>query len=76
MKQVQNDSKFFNYLEMEKKNQERESNIIQSLVRMGRVRVNEEKKSLRVSRDAVIGIKTWGRIDYLVNHRGWSMVMD
>ena len=44
--------------------------------RDGRVRVNEEKKSLRRSKDAVIGIKTWGRIDFLTNHRGWTLVSD
>ena len=53
-----------------------ENNDVQLLARMGRVGVNEDKKMLRASKNAVIGIKTWGRIDYLVNHRGWSMVMD
>ena len=53
-----------------------ENNDVQLLVRMGRVGVNADKKMLRVSKNAVIGIKTWGKIDYLVNHRGWSMVRD
>ena len=53
-----------------------ESNDVRILVRTGRVKVNEEKKAIRMSKDAVIGIITWGRIDYLVNHRGWSMVRD
>ena len=53
-----------------------ESNDVQILVRTGRVRVNEEKKTLRVLKDAVIGIKTWGRIDFLCNHKKWKMVAD
>ena len=53
-----------------------ENNDVQLLARMGRVGVNEDKKMHRASKNAVIGIKTWGKIDYLVNHRGWSMVRD
>lgn len=53
-----------------------ENNDVQLLARMGRVGVNEDKKMFRASKNAVIGIKTWGKIDYLVNHRGWSMVRD
>jgi len=53
-----------------------EVNDVRILAREGRVRVNEEKKSLRRSKDAVIGIKTWGRIDFLTNHRGWTLVSD
>ena len=53
-----------------------ENNDVQLLARMGRVGVNVDKKMLRASKNAVIGIKTWGKIDYLVNHRGWSMVRD
>ena len=50
---------------MEKRNQKKESNYVGILARMGRVGVNADKKMLRVSKNAVIGIKTWGRIDYL-----------
>mgnify|MGYP007032379129 FL=1 len=53
-----------------------ENNDVQLLARMGRVEANADKKMLRASKNAVIGIKTWGKIDYLVNHRGWSMVRD
>ena len=53
-----------------------ENNDVQLLARMGRVGVNEDMKMLRASKNAVIGIKTLGKIDYLVNHRGWSMVRD
>ena len=44
------------------------------LDRTGRVSVDEEKKMLRMSKDAVIGIKAWGRIDFLTNHQGWTLV--
>ena len=37
-----------------------ENNDVQSLARNGRVGVNADKKMLRVSKNAVIGIKTWG----------------
>ena len=53
-----------------------ESNDVDILIRVGRVKVNEEKKKLRVSKDALIGIRTWGRIDFLTNHRGWTLVTD
>ena len=53
-----------------------EGDDVRALARAGRVKVNEEKKTLRMSKDAVIGIRTWGRIDFLTNHRGWSLVKD
>ena len=53
-----------------------EGRDVELLARSGRVRVNEEKKTLRVSKDAGIGIRTWGRIDFLTNHRGWTLVSD
>lgn len=53
-----------------------ENNDVRILARMGRVSVNEEKKTIRMAKDAMIGIKTWGRIDYLCNYKGWKIVMD
>ena len=53
-----------------------EGDDVKILARVGRVKVNEEKETLRMSKGAVIGIKTWGRIDFLTNHRGWSLVKD
>ena len=53
-----------------------EGDDVRILALAGRVRVNEEKKTLRMSKDAVVGIRTWGRIDFLTNHRGWSLVKD
>ena len=53
-----------------------EGNDVEILARVGRVRVKEETKTLRMSKDAVIGIRTWGRIDFLTNHRGWTLVSE
>ena len=53
-----------------------ESNDVRILARDGRVRVNEEKMTIRVPKNAVVGIKTWGRIDFLTNHRGWTLVSE
>lgn len=53
-----------------------EGDDVKILARVGRVKVNEEKETLRMSKGAVIGIKTWGRIDFLTNHRGWSLVTE
>ena len=44
------------------------------LDRTGRVGVDKGNKTLRMSKGAVIGIKTWGRIDFLTNHQGWTLV--
>lgn len=35
------------------------------------VRVDNYNKTLQAPKSAIIGIKTWGRIDYLVNYCGW-----
>ena len=50
-----------------------ESNDLKILAR-GKVKVNEKRKMLRMSRGAVAGLKTRGRIDFLTNHRGWTLV--
>jgi hypothetical protein len=57
---------------MEERHQE--SNDIKFLARMGKVRINEEEKTIRMPKGAVKGIKTWGRIDFLCNHRGWTLI--
>ena len=51
-----------------------EGSDVRILARTGRVRVDERMKSLRMSKDALVGIRTWGRIDFLTNHRGWTLV--
>ena len=53
-----------------------ESDDVRILARIGRVKVNEGKKTLRMSKGAFIGIRTWGRIDFLTNHRGWTLVTE
>jgi hypothetical protein len=40
-----------------------EGSDMRILARTGRVRVDERMKSLRMSKDALVGIRTWGRID-------------
>ena len=59
---------------MAKKHVEGDDVII--LTRTGRVKVNEKKKTLCMSRNAVVGIRTWGRIDFLTNYRGWILVSE
>ena len=51
-----------------------EGNDVRILARTGRVRVDEKLKKLRMSKDALVGIRTWGRIDFLANHCGWTLV--
>ena len=51
-----------------------EGSDMRILARTGRVQVDERMKSLRMSKDALVGIRTWGRIDFLTNHRGWTLV--
>lgn len=37
-------------------------------------KINYSNKTIQASKTAVIGIRTWGRIDYLVNHCGWFFI--
>lgn len=32
--------------------------------------------TIRANRNATIGIRTWGRIDFLTRHRGWIFLWD
>ena len=57
---------------MSKKHEE--GNDVRILSRSGRIRVEEGTKRLRMAKDALVGIRTWGRIDFLTNHRGWTLV--
>ena len=59
---------------MSKKHEEDKD--VKILARVGRVRVDEKKKMLRMSKGAVVGIRTWGRIDFLTNYCGWTLVSD
>ena len=60
---------------MKKKKMHVESNDLTILARGGQVKADAGRKVLRMSKGAVAGLKTWGRIDFLTHHRGWSLVM-
>lgn len=53
-----------------------ESNDVDILIRVGRVKVNKEKKVLRMSKGTDVGIRTWGRIDFLTHYRGWALITE
>lgn len=39
-------------------------------------RIDYPYKTIKAAKSATIGIRSWGRIDYLCNHRGWVFVWD
>uniref|UniRef100_A0AAU8MH29 Uncharacterized protein n=1 Tax=Geladintestivirus 5 TaxID=3233137 RepID=A0AAU8MH29_9CAUD len=39
-------------------------------------KVNSFDKTLRVSKNAIIGIHMWGRIDFLTHYCGWTFIWD
>lgn len=41
-----------------------------------KVKVNYSNKTLQVSKETNLGIRTLGRIDYLCNHCGWTLYWD
>lgn len=36
--------------------------------------VNSGTKTIQAPKSAIIGIKTWGRIDFLVHHKGYHFI--
>lgn len=40
------------------------------------LRVDTHNKVIKASKDTVVGIRLWGRIDYLTKHRGWFFIWD
>lgn len=40
------------------------------------VGVDDVNRTLYVSKKSVVGIKAWGRIDFLVRYNGWKLVLD
>lgn len=56
---------------MVKKHEEKKA--LKSFSRVGEVKASSSK-SLRVSKGAIVGIKMWGKIDYLTHYRGWTLV--
>lgn len=52
-----------------------ESKDVQALARLGLIKGDGiATNTISAPKDACIGNKTWGRIDFLVNHRGWHFV--
>ena len=39
-----------------------------------KVKVDFSNKTLQAPKSAIIGIRTWGRIDYLCNYCGWTFI--
>lgn len=48
-----------------------EDKAVKSITRVSKV--NALAKTLQVSKGAVIGIKTWGKIDFLTHYCGWTL---
>ena len=55
-----------------KKEPIREDLTLESLARKN-VRIDSRVKSLALKSAEVLGIGSWGRIDFLVNYRGYSI---
>ena len=51
-----------------------ENSDLRSFGRIGNV--NVVTRSLSASKDVIIGIRMWGKIDYLVNYCGYHFVWD
>ena len=49
-----------------------ENKCLRSFKRIGRVDMYD--KTLQASKNAVIGIHLWGKIDYLIHYCGWHFV--
>ena len=42
---------------------------------IGRIaKIDYSNKTIQAPKSATIGIRNWGRIDYLVNHCGWYFI--
>ena len=59
---------------MKKKVMHVESKDLEILARTGKVKADAGRKVLHLSKGLVVGLKTWGRIDFLTHHRGWVLV--
>ena len=51
-----------------------ENKCLRSFKRIGRVDMYD--KTLQASKNAVIGIHLWGKIDYLTKYCGWHFIWD
>lgn len=51
-----------------------ENKDLKSFSRIGKVSPGD--KTLRASKNAIIGIHMWGKIDYLTKYCGWHLIWD
>ncbi len=51
-----------------------ENKCLRSFGKVGRVDLSNH--TLKASRSAVIGIKMWGKIDYLTHYKGWHFIWE
>lgn len=51
-----------------------ENKDLRSFGKIGRVDI--VSKTLKASKDRLIGIKMWGKIDYLTHYCGWVFIYD
>ena len=48
-----------------------ESGALKSFARVGKI--DAHSKTLTLPKGASVGIKTWGKIDFLTNYCGWTL---
>ena len=48
-----------------------EDKAVKSVARV--CKVDAMAKTLQVSKGAIVGIKTWGKIDFLTHYCGWTL---
>ena len=51
-----------------------ENKDLKSFSRIGKI--NYSDKTLRASKHSIIGIRMWGRIDFLTHYCGWIFIWD
>ena len=51
-----------------------ENKDLKSFSRVGKI--NYSDKTLRASKSTIIGIRLWGRIDFLTHYCGWHFIWD
>ena len=49
-----------------------ESGALKSFARVGKI--DAARKTLTLPKGATVGIKTWGKVDFLTHYCGWSLV--
>lgn len=53
-----------------------ENQCVRILSNKCRLSIDSRTKTIRGSKNQVIGIKAWGRIDYLTNYCGYTFIWD